>query len=154
MINYREIKRILVQHIKTHTGHEVILQGSNDTQPAYPFCAYTLTSPYLPVSEAEVDGQLIEDVEMVFSFTWHSTDATEVQELAHQTVMLFKLTQHRQALGDLGISFVKVEGIQSRDTFLSIDTERKYGVDIRFRTRHIETSSGELIETVEYEQQL
>lgn len=152
MMDYENIKRVIISHIRNNTGHLVILQASNDEQPAYPFCAYTLTSPYLPKASAEIDGQLIEDVEIVFSFTWHSQDATEVQTLSHKTAMLFKLSQHRQTLSDQGIVFVKIEGIQSRDTFLSVDNERRYGLDVRFRVTHVEESSGEIIESVEIPQ--
>ncbi|WP_426353667.1 phage neck terminator protein [Exiguobacterium sp. R-39] len=151
-MDYRNIKRVIIGHIRDNTGRPVILQASNDEQPAYPFCAYTLTSPYLPKSSAEYNGELIEDVEVVFSFTWHSNDATEVQTLSHDTAMLFKLAQHRQTLSDQGIVFVKIEGLQSRDTFLSVDNERRYGIDIRFRVRNIETFGGELIDTVEIPQ--
>lgn len=151
-MDYRHIKQIIIGHIKEKTGHLVILQASNDEQPAYPFCSYTLTSPYLPVSSAEYDGVLVEDIEMVFSFTWHSDDATEVQTLSHDTAMLFKLSQHRQALNDQGIVFVRVEGIQGRDTFLSVDNERRYGLDARFRVRHVEGSIGQIIEAVEIPQ--
>ena len=151
-MDYENIKRTIISHIRDNTGHLVILQASNDEQPAYPFCAYTLTSPYLPKATAEIGGQLIEDIELVFSFTWHSKNATEVQTLSHKTAMLFKLAQHRQTLGDQDITFVKIEGIQSRDTFLSVDNERRYGLDIRFRVRHVEGSDGENIESVEIPQ--
>lgn len=152
MMDYENIKRVIISHIRNNTGHLIILQASNDKQPVYPFCAYTLTSPYLPKASAEIDGQLIEDVEIVFSFTWHSDNATEVQALSHKTAMLFRLSQHRQVLSDQGVVFVKIEGIQSRDTFISVDNERRYGLDVRFRVRHVEESNGEVIEAVEMPQ--
>lgn len=92
---------------------------------------------------------MVEDVEFVISFTWHSQDATEVQELCHDTAMLFKLRKHIQKLSDAGIAVVRIEGIQNRDVFLSVDNERRYGLDIRFRTRVIEEQGGDYIETVE-----
>lgn len=149
MIDYEAIKSTIIEHIKTNTGHEVVLQAGNAPQPAYPFCSYTTTSPYLPVSHGEVGLDIVEDVEMVFSLTWHSQNATEAQELAHQTAMLFKMRNERQTLGDSGITVVRLEGFQNRDTFLTIDSERRVGLDVRFRIRHIETQSGfEVIETV------
>ena len=139
MIDYEAIKRTIIGHIKANTGHEVVLQAGNAPQPAYPFCSYTITSPYLPVSHAEVGQDIVEDVEMVFSLTWHSQSATEAQGLAHQTAMLFKMRNARQWLGDSGITVVRLEGFQNRDTFLTIDSERRVGLDVRFRIRHIET---------------
>jgi hypothetical protein len=149
MIDYETIKRTIVSHVRTRTGHPVILQASNDTQPAYPFCTYTVTSPYLPVTFAEVGDDTVEDVEMVFSLTWHSQSATEVQGLAHQTAMLFKMRAHRQQLGDAGIAVVRLEGMQNRDTFLTIDNERRVGFDVRFRVRHTESAVIDSIATVE-----
>ena len=149
MIDYGAIKRTIVGHIKSNTGHEVVLQAGNAPQPDYPFCSYSVTSPYLPVSNAEVGEDMIEDVEMVFSLTWHSRSATEAEGLAHQTAMLFKMRHATQMLGDANISVVRLEGFQNRDTFLTIDSERRVGLDVRIRVRHIETSpSMETIETV------
>lgn len=148
-MNYRELKRIIVSHIRDNTGHAVVLQGSNDNQPAYPFCSYTITSPYLPVSNFIDGGKMVEDIEFVFSFTWHSQDMTDVQDLSYDTAMLFKLLKHTQKLSDAGIAVVRIEGIQNRDVFLSVDSERRYGLDVRFRTRVIEEQGGDYIETVE-----
>lgn len=150
MIDYKRIKRVMVGHINSFTGREVVLQASNDPQPAYPFCSYTITSPYLPVSRAFEGLDMVEDVEMVFSLTWHSQDATEAQELAHKTAMAFKTQAGTTALADSHIAVVRVEGFQNRDTFLTIDSERRVGFDVRIRIRHIETDESlETIETVE-----
>lgn len=150
MIDYEAIKRTIIGHIKSNTGHEVVLQASNAPQPAYPFCSYTITSPYLPVSNAEVGANIVEDVEMVFSLTWHSQSATEAQGLAHQTAMLFKMRYAVQMLGDANISVVRLEGFQNRDTFLTIDSERRVGLDVRIRIRHTEAPPlGYELETVE-----
>lgn len=151
MIDYRAIKATIVGHIKSHTQHEVVLQASNDPQPAYPFCSYTITSPYLPVSRAEQGEDIVEDVEIVFSLTWHSEDATEAQELAHKTAMAFTIRSAIQKLGDSGIAVVRLSGFQNRDTFLTIDSERRVGFDLRIRIRHVETDElgFETIETVE-----
>lgn len=138
MIDYAAIKRTIIGHIMTNTGHQVVLQASNDPLPDYPFCTYTLTSPYLPRSSSERGAEYTEDVEMVFSLTWHSRSATEAQGLAHQTAMLFKTRAGRQKLGDAKITVVRLEGFQNRDTFLTIDNERRVGFDIRFRIRQVE----------------
>lgn len=149
MIDYEAIKRTVIGHIKTNTGHEVVLQAGNAPQPEYPFCSYTVTSPYLPVSKAEEGDTYVEDVEMVFSLTWHSRNATEAQNLAHQTAMLFKMRAHRQRLGDAGLTIVRLEGFQNRDTFLTIDNERRVGLDVRFRIRHSETAAIEDFDNVQ-----
>lgn len=149
MIDYEAIKRTVIGHIKTNTGHEVVLQAGNAPQPEYPFCSYTVTSPYLPVSKAEDGDTYVEDVEMVFSLTWHSRNATEAQNLAHQTAMLFKMRAHRQRLGDAGLTIVRLEGFQNRDTFLTIDNERRVGLDVRFRIRNSETAAIEDFDNVQ-----
>ena len=149
MIDYKQIKRVIVGHIKQRTGHEVVLQASNDPQPSYPFCSYTITSPYLPVSRSLVGSDIVEDVEIVFSLTWHSQDATQAQELAHKTAMAFQTPSGVQILSDSQIAVVKIESFQNRDTFLTIDSERRVGFDIRIRIRHVATDeTTETIETV------
>lgn len=149
MIQYDRIKSVIVDHIQQGTGHPVILQAQTGPQPEYPFATYTVTSPYLPVSEAEEGDALVEDVELVYSFTWHSKDATEAQSLAHQTAMLFKLRSYRMRLGFYGLAVVRVEPFQNRDTFLTIENERRVGFDVRFRIRNKDAAPFDTIESVQ-----
>lgn len=148
MIDYTSIIGALNRVIKAETNRPVVPQGSTQKQPPYPFCTYTVTSPYLPQTSIDDGETLTEDVEMVVSLTWCSEDAMEAASLAQQTATLLKLTATRQILADAGLVVVRTEGFGNRDTFISIETERRMGFDVRLRTRHSDSNPIEYIETI------
>ncbi|MFB8733893.1 hypothetical protein ACEQPO_08045 [Bacillus sp. SL00103] len=55
--------------------------------------------------------------------------------LTQQTATIFRTMKAKQVLYDKGIAFTKTEGTGNRDTFLSIENERRHGFDARFRIR-------------------
>ncbi len=134
MIDHAQALQALISHIKTGTGKTVILENQSATQPAYPFCTYSIPSPYLPQRTDYIGDSMDEVVEFVVSLTWRSKQNTEALMLAQQTAMLLKTVSGRQKLGDAGLTVVRLEGFTNRDTFLTIDTERRYGFDARLRT--------------------
>ncbi|MDK2600254.1 hypothetical protein QO179_20165 [Bacillus stercoris] len=74
---------------------------------------------------------LTEDIELVFSFTWVSNSHIEAISLAQQTAAYFKTAEARQKLHDNGLAWVRNDGFGNRDTFITIDTERRHGFDTR-----------------------
>ncbi|WP_367912495.1 phage neck terminator protein [Bacillus pumilus] len=136
MIDYESIISTVIGVIRDSTGHKVIMENGTGKQPAYPFCTYTITSPYIPQHRGIIEGDAItEDVDIFFSFTWHSDDAIEVISLTQQTATLLRTMKAKQVLYDKGIAFIQAEGTGNRDTFLSIENERRHGFDARFRIR-------------------
>ncbi|QKJ39622.1 hypothetical protein HRJ37_05410 [Bacillus altitudinis] len=136
MIDYESIISTVIGVIRDSTGHKVIMENGTGKQPDYPFCTYTITSPYIPQHRGIIEGDAItEDVDIFFSFTWISDDAIEVISLTQQTATLLKTMKAKQVLYDKGIAFIKAEGTGNRDTFLSIGNERRHGFDARFRIR-------------------
>ncbi|MEH2977201.1 LIC_12616 family protein [Bacillus amyloliquefaciens] len=135
-MDYNSIIRTVLRMIKEKTGHVVIEANGTGKQPEYPFCTYTVTSPYLPQHRGvEEQGVLTEDIELVFSFTWISNSHIEVISLAQETASYFKTADARQTLHDNGMAWVRNDGFGNRDTFITIDTERRHGFDMRLRTR-------------------
>ncbi|MCL8470487.1 phage neck terminator protein [Bacillus subtilis] len=135
-MDYNNIIQTVLGLIREKTGHVVIVANGTGKQPAYPFCTYTVTSPYLPQHRGiEEQGVLTEDIELVFSFTWVSNSHIEAISLAQQTAAYFKTAEARQKLHDNGLAWVRNDGFGNRDTFITIDTERRHGFDTRFRTR-------------------
>lgn len=66
-MDYNSIIRTVLRMIKEKTGHVVIEANGTGKQPEYPFCTYTVTSPYLPQHRGvEEQGVLTEDIELVF----------------------------------------------------------------------------------------
>lgn len=134
MMDYEAAIKALIAHVTTGTGKKVILDSSSTTQPPYPFCTYSIPSPYLPQRTDYIGESMDEVIEMVVSLTWHSKSNMEALGLAQQTVTLLKTQGGRQTLGDAGLTVVRIDGFTNRDTFLTIDTERRYGFDVRLRT--------------------
>lgn len=145
MIDYKSIATTVINMIKEKTNHNAIVENGTGKQPEYPFCTFTITSPYLSLHQGiEEEDTLIEDVDIIFSLTWISKSHYEAISLAQQTATYFKSRTGRETLADAGLVWVKNEGFGNRDTFITIDTERRHGFDLRLRTR---TASKEDKET-------
>ncbi|MCO7127814.1 hypothetical protein NIE88_18875 [Sporolactobacillus shoreicorticis] len=150
MIDYTAINTALISAIKSKLNYSVIVANSSGTQPAYPFCTFTVITPYLPIGAGELTANsLTEHVEIVISFTWHTKSHSEALNLAMQTATLFKLTSVRQMLSDQGIVAVSTTNSSSRDTFLTVDTERSAGFDLRIRVANVvQDNDTEIIDQV------
>lgn len=148
MIDYSTINAALISAIKSRLNYPVIVANGSGTQPAYPFCTFIVITPYLPIGAGELSAEaLTEHVEIVLSFTWHTTSHAQALNLAMQTATLFKLASTRQKLGDQGIVVVSTTNSSSRDTFLTVDTERNAGFDLRIRVANvIDDADAETIE--------
>lgn len=109
--------------------------------PEYPFVTYKLISPYLETGggndgvAAAHDGVLLtreKSIEQVFSFTAHDLDADVAYQTCFNTIDYFDFVG-RDPLREEGIVVVGFSNVQNRDTFLTIDYERRVGVDVRIR---------------------
>lgn len=133
-MDYTSALKTVITFVETTTGAKVILENQSAVQPPYPFCTYSIPSPYLPKRTDYVGDQMGEVIEFVVSLTWHSKSNVEALSLASQTATSLKTLGGRQTLGDAGLTMVSIDGFTNRDTFITIDTERRYGFDVRFRT--------------------
>lgn len=131
VFNYTVVTSALIKAVRTATGYLLIESNSAGEQPPYPFCSYTITSPKIDV-EREIENA---QFEIVVSLTWHGTSSVGVLNLAKTTESYFKSTKGRDELGTKGIVVVDVTLDGSRDDFLSIDYERKAGLDVHLRVR-------------------
>ncbi|WP_353856439.1 hypothetical protein [Bacillus sp. Bos-x628] len=152
-MDYNSIIQTVLGLIREKTGHVVIVANGTGKQPVYPFCTYTVTSPYLAQHRGiEEQGALMEDIELVFSFTWISNSHIEAISLAQQTATYFKTGEARQKLHDNRLVWVRNDGFGNRDTFITVDTERRHGFDARFRTRVIHgEKNAEVFDSVRIE---
>lgn len=149
MMDYTAALQTIISYIETNTGKKVVLENQSAIQPAYPFCTYSIPSPYLPQRTDYIGDTMGEVIEFVVSLTWHSKSNMEALALAGQTATLFKVQGGRQVLGDAGLTMVSIDGFTNRDTFITIETERRYGFDVRFRTYASNTRPLEDITSVE-----
>lgn len=135
MVDYEHILTNINRLIREETNRPIIVQASSDRQPKYPFASYTVTSPNLVASRSRFADSLIEDVEIMISITWHSDNHIEAMSLSQRTEQMLKRSDTIQRLSDEGIAIVRTLGNGTRDTFISIEQERRYGFDLRVRTR-------------------
>lgn len=134
MIEYGTILKTINAEVRQ--GKKVIEQLSTAKQPAYPFLSYTVINPYLNPKTYTDGNSITEEVEMVISYTWMSEDSMEAMSLAQTSATHIKARGTRQRLYDMGIVVVDVMGFGNRDTFITIETERRVGFDVKIRITH------------------
>lgn len=141
MLDYNHIRTSIVSRLNRHLGMLVILENQTGQTPLYPFVTYKLISPYLPSGQGNYgvepapDGVELakqRDIEQVFSFTVHDTDSDRAYQACFNIIEYFDFLG-RDTLREQGIVVVEMTNVQSRDTFLTIEYERRVGVDVRIR---------------------
>lgn len=142
MIDYAAVRSAIVRPLAATLGTPVIMGDQTGEMPPYPFVTYKMTSPYLETSVHGAEGVVETEngivrtqekhIEVVFSFTVHSTNADEAYQKCYALVEFFDFTG-RTALRDADITVVGVSNVQNRDVFLTIEYERRVGCDVRFR---------------------
>lgn len=137
MIDYATILKTVNAEVRQ--GRRVIEQLSTDKQPEYPFLSYTVINPYLNPKTYTDGDSITEEVEIVISYTWMSEDSMEVMSLAQTSATHIKARGTRQRLYDKGIVIVDTMGFGNRDTFITIETERRVGFDVKIRITHENT---------------
>lgn len=134
-IDYKLIVSSLNKQIRLDMNNLVIReQQSVREQLPYPFATYSMVNPYTNVVNYRQDKEnLTQSVEMILSYTFYSTDSFEAFGMAQQALTNLELYSTRQQLWDNQIAIVGVTGVSNRDTFISIEMERRCGFDIRLR---------------------
>lgn len=149
MIDYESILRSIHSLVRPQlNGIDFVEQADTEEEPGYPFATYTITSPYLNAKIYKSTDLQAEDVEIVISYTFLSTSSFEVNSLAQRMASLVQSTYARQKFQDAGIAIVRIDGFGSRDNFISIQTERRAGFDLRIRIRHTEINAYDSIGTI------
>ncbi|WP_270995631.1 phage neck terminator protein [Listeria seeligeri] len=129
-------------------GLQLIESASGGEQPEYPFCQYTITSPYIAISPDVVEG---EQFEIVISLTWRGLSGHQVLNLANTTNKYFRSQEGRFFMRkNGGIVVVSVQNSGLRDTFISIEYERSAGIDLRLRVADSYSSEVQKIENISF----
>ncbi|HFQ6247696.1 TPA: hypothetical protein ACHSDD_002786 [Listeria monocytogenes] len=129
-------------------GLQLIESASVGEQPAYPFCQYTITSPYIAITQDVVEG---EQFEVVISLTWRGLSGHQVLNLANTTNKYFRSQKGRFFMQENGgIVVVSVQNSGLRDTFISIEYERSAGIDLRLRVTDSYSSEIQEIENISF----
>ncbi|MGX7417808.1 phage neck terminator protein [Carnobacterium gallinarum] len=128
--DYKELVNFLIESVHSFSGKELIESNTIGNIPDYPYCAYTIISPYIPITSDIVTG---EQFECVVSLTWHCLSGLEALMFAGKTNKYFKTFEVQRLLEQKKIVFVGASSSGQRDNFLSIEYERLAGCDLRFR---------------------
>ena len=130
--DYTELVDTLIEVVKTTTGLVLIESNSAGKQPDYSFWFYSFTSPYIPITNDVVNGEVFE---CVISLTNHSLSSLE--SLNYATLLHKKLREFdsRMAFYDKNITVVSTGKIGKRDSLISIEYERTTGFDLRLRIK-------------------
>ena len=157
MIDHRGNEIFIVEGLKDYISTEirpceVIRQNQNAPSPPYPYVTYTVTS-LLPASggtysEAE-DGTLYKNITQAWSFTVQSDSQEEAYEIAMK-IYDFYTAYALTALAGKNIAVMRVQNVSPRDTFLTIEYERRVGLDIVFGLMYSIAPPAEVIETATF----
>ncbi|EAH2852790.1 hypothetical protein GXD45_13155 [Listeria monocytogenes] len=147
--DYGNLVNTLIKAISELSGGlQLIESASGGEQPEYPFCQYTITSPYIAISPDVVEG---EQFEIVISLTWRGLSGHQVLNLANTTNKYFRSQEGRFFMQENGgIVVVSVQNSGLRDTFISIEYERSAGIDLRLRVTDSYSSEIQEIENISF----
>lgn len=123
----------------------VIKANQASPTPNYPYVSFTITT--LMVANGGTwgeyeDGSERKPFKQVWSFTVQSDSDMQAFNLA---MLLYEYLDRRNyALEDKGIIVERVSGVSNRDSFISIQYERRYGFDVTFAfmRKQAETSTS------------
>lgn len=134
-IPYDEIVMALNREIRSVTNNMIIKEQMNTQQQAkYPFGTYTITNPYLNDKTYNVnDVEITQSIEIMLSYTFYSLNSFESNGIMQRVITNFKHRGTMQKLWLKGVHIVDIVGVGNRDTFLTIETERRCGFDLRVR---------------------
>lgn len=143
MLRIDEIRSTIIRNLKLTTGITTIVAEQSSEQPPYPFVTVKFTTLGKKVGRVaqymKDDGQYTEqDIEMILSVTSFSADTED--EIDQATDNAYKALQFFEVNGievlqDNNIAVVETTELTNRDTFISIEYERRAGFDVRIRTR-------------------
>lgn len=148
MFDFSTFTKDIKSHISDNAQINTIRQGTAGDQPTYPFCTFTNISPFTIITSIQEGHQLTEVMETTFSFTVCALRATDAEMKAHEVASVFKKNKFLQMLSDKGIVVVKVLSANNRDNFLTIDSERRVGFDVKFRVTHVEIDDFEYFDDI------
>lgn len=130
--DYTELVDILIDIVKDVTSLQLIESSSVGKQPDYPFWTHTIISPYIPITNDVVNGEVFECVISLTNHSLSSLEALNYSALLHKKLRQF---DSRMTLYDKNITVVSTGKIGKRDNLISIEYERTSGFDLRLRIK-------------------
>jgi len=160
-MTFLEVRNTITKRLESYLGIPVELSDQTSPVPDYPFCYYSVITPYAPTGEfgnysiqdnpgeTTITTIRTEQPSATFSFVFCSEnrwtlDETgaeiepyiygedEAQSLAEKAQGFFLLTEY-SVLSNLGIVVVDVTNTTNRTTLVVDEAARRYGFDVRVR---------------------
>lgn len=143
MLKIDEIRSVIIRNLKKTTGVTTIVAEQSSEQSPYPFITVKPTTIGKKVGRVtqymKEDSQYTEmDIEMVLSITSFGADTEDdidqAIDNAYKALRFFEVDGVEVLQGN-NIVVVETTELTNRDTFISIEYERRAGFDVRIRTR-------------------
>lgn len=152
MIDTKNLYKTVTSGMKKYVGCPVIRTNQNQDPPAYPYIAYTITTPQTEnkgtYGEYE-DGKARKPVKQIWSVTSHSDDDLEALENANKAHewLDYVATMY---LNDNSVVVEAVGNVANRSNLLTAEYQHSYGFDCTFSAFDVVGMPSETIETVEF----
>lgn len=144
--DYGELIDALEESVKKGIGLTLIEDATAGERPDYPFCSYSIISPFLQVTVDVTDHEVFETV---LSFKIYTESSLQGLNLCTKLKKHFESFDNRKSFEDKNIVLVGISNVGKRDNFISIDYERISGFDIRLRVQDDYIDRKTQIENVE-----
>ena len=134
MIDYENIRRIIVKGLRDYLGCPVIRSNQNADPPSYPYCSFTVITPMSENKgtwQEHGDGVDRKATTQTWSLTFLSNNDSEAIALANKANDWFDRVGTTY-LDDCNVIVQSVGSISNRDNFLTIEYEYRKGFDVVF----------------------
>lgn len=175
-MTFLEARNIITQRLERFLGIPVVLSDQAAPPPGFPFCYYSVTTPYAPTGamgnyeQTEVPGttkltttrteQPTATISLVFCSInrWSKGDGgedaepyiygeDEAQSLAERAQGFFLHVEY-DTLSNLGVVIVDVGNTTNRTTLVVDEAARRYGFDVRVRYTRTDSRTDDTVGTV------
>ena len=132
MIDYENIRQIIVSGLRDYLGCAVIRSNQNAEPPSYPYCSYTIITPKSNNSgtwQKHDDGVDRKAILQTWSLTFLSDNNDESVELANKANEWLD-NVGTTYLNDNDVIIQSVGPVGNRDNILTIEYEYRNGFDV------------------------
>ena len=144
MIDYRNTESIIVSGLQDYLSTfddicYVVMANQTAPAPNYPYVAYTITTTIERDGGTYGffdDGKHYKQMNQIWSFTVHSNDQTECNNLALDAYDYFAHHAYN-FLSDNNISVIDITNMTSRDNLITAEYEYRQGFDVKFGLMHV-----------------
>lgn len=134
MIDFEQVKKIIVKALREYLGCDVVLANQTAPIPKYPYVSFSVTTPLVANRGTWgrcADGADRKQIEQIWSITVQSNNAGESVNMCLKAYDWLD-NIGTQFLNDNNIVVQRLENITNRDNLLSVGYEYRNGFDVVF----------------------